>query len=88
MTDFRSSLAGMEQLSDLADMKLEREEGKEGRTAGVWKEYVKSDGRKWYASTFVGLRLLTRVLTDRVPTAYMHLLPVTHTGTTTQRQRR
>jgi len=44
---FRSSLAGMDSLSGLAELKLERD-GREGRTAGVWKEYVKQDGRKWY----------------------------------------
>jgi hypothetical protein len=48
---FRSNLAGMEQLADLKDLKLEREEGREARKAGVWKEYVKADGRKWYYNT-------------------------------------
>ena len=51
VTDFRSSLAGMESLSGLSDLKLEREEGKEGRAVGVWKEYIKADGRKWYYNT-------------------------------------
>ena len=47
MSNFRESLAGMESLSGLSELKLEREE-QEGRKAGVWKEYIKSDGRKWY----------------------------------------
>ena len=38
MTAMRSSLAGMDSLSGLSELSLEREEGKEGRTAGVWKE--------------------------------------------------
>jgi len=46
---FRSSLAGMDSLSGLSEMKLEREE-KEGRVAGEWKEYIKNDGRKWCAA--------------------------------------
>ena len=53
-TDFRSTLAGMESLSGLSDLKLEREEGREGRVIGVWKEYVKNDGRKWYYNTETG----------------------------------
>jgi len=44
---FRSSLSSMDSLSDLAELKIEQE-GREGRTAGVWKEYVKADGRIWY----------------------------------------
>lgn len=55
---FRSSLGSMETLSDLSSMKLEMEE-KEGRTAGVWKEYVKSDGRKWYYNTENGTQQWT-----------------------------
>ena len=50
VTDFRGSLAGMESLAGLSDLKLEREE-KEGRRAGVWKEYIKNDGKKWYYNT-------------------------------------
>merc|ERR1719310_1957103 len=50
VTDFRSQLAGMDSLSGLSDLKLEREE-KVGRTAGVWKEYIKADGRVWYYNT-------------------------------------
>ena len=46
VTDFRSQLAGMDSLSGLSDLKLEREE-KVGRTAGVWKEDIKADGRVW-----------------------------------------
>ena len=47
---FRSSLGGMESLSGLSDLKLEMEE-QVGRVAGVWKEMVKPDGRKWYYNT-------------------------------------
>ena len=50
MTAFRSSLAGMDSLSGLADLKLEREE-REGRKAGPWKEYIKPDGKVWYYNT-------------------------------------
>ena len=50
VTAFRSSLGSMESLSGLADLKLEREE-KEGRKAGVWKEYIKADGRVWFYNT-------------------------------------
>lgn len=46
MTAMRSSLAGMDSLSGLSEMSLEREEGREGLTIGVWKEYTKNDGRK------------------------------------------
>merc|ERR1712070_875593 len=46
----RSSLAGMDSLSGLSDLKIEVD-GREGRKAGVWKEYVKQDGRKWYYNT-------------------------------------
>ena len=50
--DFRASLANMESLSGLSEMKLELEDGlREGRKAGVWKEYIKNDGRKWYYNT-------------------------------------
>ena len=48
MTAFRSSLGGMESLSGLSELKLEREEV-EGRTAGPWKEMIKNDGRIWCA---------------------------------------
>ena len=34
----RASLGSMDSLSGLSEMKLEREEGKESRVAGVWKE--------------------------------------------------
>merc|ERR1719199_520283 len=60
VTSFRSSLAGMESLSGLAELKIEREEV-EGRKAGVWKEYVKADGRKWYYNTE------TKIQTWKVP---------------------
>ena len=43
-----SSLGGMESLSGLSELKLEREEV-EGRTAGPWKEMIKNDGRIWCA---------------------------------------
>ena len=49
----RAVLAGMSDLADLADLKLEREE-KVGRVAGVWKEYIKADGRVWYYNTDTG----------------------------------
>ena len=55
MTAFRSSLGGMESLSGLSELKLEREEV-EGRTAGPWKEMIKNDGRIWCASTASGAR--------------------------------
>ena len=48
VTAFRSSLGGMESLSGLSELKLEREEV-EGRTAGPWKEMIKNDGRIWCA---------------------------------------
>ena len=41
-------MAGLE---DLKELSLERENGKEGRVVGAWKEYIKSDGRKWYYNT-------------------------------------
>merc|ERR1719424_2337205 len=63
----RASLAGMSQLSGLAEMSLEREEGKEGRQEGVWKEYVKADGRKWYYNTE------TRVMQWTVPEPFCKL---------------
>ena len=50
VTAFRSSLGGMESLSGLSELKLEREEV-EGRTAGPWKEMIKNDGRIWYYNT-------------------------------------
>lgn len=51
--DFRASLANMESLSGLSEMKLELEEGlREGRKAGVWKEYIKADGKKCAQATF------------------------------------
>ena len=50
VTAFRSSLGSMESLSGLNELKLEREE-REGRKAGVWKEYVKPDGKCWYYNT-------------------------------------
>lgn len=49
----RNILSGMSDLADLADLKLEREE-RVGRTAGVWKEYIKADGRVWYYNTDSG----------------------------------
>ena len=52
MTAARASLSSMQSLSSLSSMKLELEEdGKAGRVAGPWKEYVKNDGRKWYYNT-------------------------------------
>ena len=60
LADFRSSLASMESLSGLSELKLEREEA-EGRTAGVWKEYIKKDGKKWYFNTE------TKIQTWKVP---------------------
>ena len=47
---FRSTLGSMDSLAGLSDLKLEVE-GKEGRVVGVWKEYIKGDGRKWYYNT-------------------------------------
>jgi len=52
VTAARASLSSMQSLSSLSSMKLELEEdGKAGRVAGPWKEYVKNDGRKWYYNT-------------------------------------
>merc|ERR1711968_321432 len=50
---FRSALSSMDSLSSLNEMKLETE-GKAGRVAGKWKEYIKNDGRKWYYNTESG----------------------------------
>ena len=50
----------MDSLSGLAELKLEREEA-EGRKAGVWKEYIKPDGKRWYYNTE------TKVQTWNVP---------------------
>ena len=50
MSAFRSSLGSMDSLSGLSELKLEMEE-KEGRKVGVWKEYIKADGRIWYYNT-------------------------------------
>ena len=60
---FRASLGSMEQLSALSEMKLETGE-KVGRVAGVWKEYIKSDGRKWYYNTE------TSIMQWKVPDEY------------------
>ena len=60
VTAFRSSLAGMDSLSGLSELKLEQD-GREGRKAGVWKEYIKGDGRKWYYNTE------TKIQTWKVP---------------------
>mmetsp|Transcript_23731 Transcript_23731/g.60688 ORF Transcript_23731/g.60688 Transcript_23731/m.60688 type:complete len:159 (-) Transcript_23731:212-688(-) len=56
----RAALSSMSSLSDLSEMKLEQD-GTEGRVVGVWKEYIKSDGRKWYYNTE------TRKMTWMVP---------------------
>ena len=66
MTAFRSSLGGMESLSGLSELKLEQD-GREGRKAGVWKEYVKQDGRKWYYNTE------TKIQTWQVPDEFKKL---------------
>eukprot|EP00325_Prymnesiales_sp_UTEX-LB-985_P008206 CAMPEP_0174711618 /NCGR_PEP_ID=MMETSP1094-20130205/12882_1 /TAXON_ID=156173 /ORGANISM="Chrysochromulina brevifilum, Strain UTEX LB 985" /LENGTH=155 /DNA_ID=CAMNT_0015910581 /DNA_START=32 /DNA_END=499 /DNA_ORIENTATION=+ len=50
---FRGSLSSMDSLSGLSELKLELE-GQVGRVAGVWKEYIKNDGRKWYYNTETG----------------------------------
>ena len=44
----------MDSLSGLSDMQLETEGGAQGRVAGVWKEYLKNDGKKWYYNTDTG----------------------------------
>jgi len=54
VADYRASLAGMESLKGLSELSLEREEGRAGRVAGEWKEYIKADGRKWYYNTESG----------------------------------
>ena len=41
----RAALAGMSSLQDLTGMSLDREECRE---IGDWKEYTKSNGKKWY----------------------------------------
>ena len=41
----RAALAGMSSLQDLSGMSLDREECRE---IGDWKEYTKSNGKKWY----------------------------------------
>lgn len=76
MSAFRSSLGSMDSLSGLSELKLEMEE-KEGRKVGVWKEYIKADGRKWYYNTE------TKIQTWKVPdeikkldgTSLQHKLP-------------
>jgi len=59
VTAFRSSLSSMDQLSDLSERSLEKREGRAGRTAGVWKEMIKADGRKWYYNTDNGTQQWT-----------------------------
>jgi len=66
VTAMRSSLASMDTLAGLSDLKLEREEV-QGRIAGVWKEYVKPDGKKWYYNTE------TKVQTWNVPEEFVKL---------------
>lgn len=70
VTDFRSQLAGMESLSGLSEMSLERESGKEGRTVGEWKEYIKNDGRKWCAPL---LELFTASRVEKLEDATAHV---------------
>jgi len=48
---FRSSLGSMDSMKELSELKLEEPEGKKGRIVGPWKEYIKSNGRKWYYNT-------------------------------------